>query len=120
MSVRRKVPFCRLSSAVGSTPPKTSVCMDKRIENMAASTTIEHQYFYEDVVYRVDKRGNVEFGIVMGTDDPDSSEESSDEESPKRKKGEIRALWHPSGVEEPVNSKKVIITLEYNFPYSYL
>lgn len=75
---------------------------------MAASTTIEHQYFYEDVVYRVDKRGNVEFGIVMGNDDPDSSDESSDnEESPKRKKGEIRAVWHPSGIEELVNSKKV-------------
>ncbi|XP_015597896.1 (E3-independent) E2 ubiquitin-conjugating enzyme UBE2O [Cephus cinctus] len=73
--------------------------------NVAAA---EHQYFYEDVVYRVDKRGNVEFGIVMENDDLDSSEESFDsEESPKRKKGEIRTVWHPSGVEEVVNSKKV-------------
>ncbi|XP_046607611.1 (E3-independent) E2 ubiquitin-conjugating enzyme UBE2O [Neodiprion virginianus] len=73
---------------------------------MAANTTIE--YFYEDVIYRVDKRGNVEFGIVMGNDDPDSSDESSDnEESPKRKQGEIHAVWHPSGVEELVNSKKI-------------
>ncbi|KAK0174078.1 hypothetical protein PV328_007194 [Microctonus aethiopoides] len=69
---------------------------------------VESQYFYEDVVYRVDKRGNVEFGIVMENDDQDMSDESEDSEgSPKRKKGEIRVVWHPSGVEEPVNSKKV-------------
>lgn len=71
---------------------------------------VESQYFYEDVVYRVDKRGNVEFGIVMENDDQDMSDESEDSEgSPKRKKGEIRVVWHPSGVEEPVNSKKVKI-----------
>lgn len=68
----------------------------------------ENQYFYEDVVYRVDKRGNVEFGIVMENDDQDLSDDSSgNEDSPKRKKGEIRVVWHPSGVEELVNSKKV-------------
>lgn len=78
---------------------------------MAAAANIapENQYFYEDVVYRVDKRGNVVFGIVMENDDQDMSEESSDSEEslPKRKKGEIRMIWHPSGVEELVNCKKV-------------
>ncbi|XP_011503542.1 PREDICTED: E2/E3 hybrid ubiquitin-protein ligase UBE2O [Ceratosolen solmsi marchali] len=73
-----------------------------------SGTSSEKQYFYEDVVYRVDKRGNVEFGIVMENDDQELSDESSsNEDSPKRKKGEIRVVWHPSGVEELVNSKKI-------------
>lgn len=75
----------------------------------AANVAPENQYFYEDVVYRVDKRGNVVFGIVMENDDHDMSEESTDSEEsmPKRKKGEIRMIWHPSGIEELVNYKKV-------------
>lgn len=73
-----------------------------------ATSTVDDQYFYEDVVYRVDKKSNVEFGIIMENDDHDMSDDSSAiEESPKRKKGEIRVVWHPSGVEELVNSKKV-------------
>lgn len=73
-----------------------------------ATNAVDDQYFYEDVVYRVDKKGNVEFGIIMENDDQDMSDDSSaNEESPKRKKGEIRVVWHPSGVEELVNSKKV-------------
>lgn len=68
----------------------------------------ESQYFHEDIVYRVDKKGNVEFGIVMENDDQDMSDESEDSEGgPKRKKGEIRVVWHPSGVKELINSKKV-------------
>ncbi|XP_035735037.1 (E3-independent) E2 ubiquitin-conjugating enzyme UBE2O-like [Vespa mandarinia] len=75
---------------------------------MATNVTAECQYFYEDVIYRVDKKGNVVFGIIMENDDQDMSDESSDgEESPKRKKGEIRVVWHPSGDEELINSKKV-------------
>lgn len=69
----------------------------------------ESQYFYEDVVYRVDKRGNVEFGIVMENDDQEQSDESESnlEETTKKKKGEIHVVWHPSGVEELIGSKKV-------------
>lgn len=78
----------------------------------SVAAAAESQYFYEDVVYRVDKRGNVEFGFVMENDDQDMSDESSDsEEGPKRKKGEIRVIWHPSGVEEFVVSKKVCFQL---------
>ncbi|XP_043488400.1 (E3-independent) E2 ubiquitin-conjugating enzyme UBE2O [Polistes fuscatus] len=75
---------------------------------MATNVAPECQYFYEDVIYRVDKKGNVVFGIIMENDDQDMSDDSSDgEESPKRKKGEIRVVWHPSGDEELINSKKV-------------
>ena len=76
--------------------------------NTNVASTVDDQYFYEDVVYRVDKKSNVEFGIIMENDDQDLSDDSSaNEESPKKKKGEIRVVWHPSGVEELVNSKKV-------------
>ncbi|KAI4476444.1 hypothetical protein M0804_013572 [Polistes exclamans] len=75
---------------------------------MATNVAPECQYFYEDVIYRVDKKGNVVFGIIMENDDQDMSDDSSDgEENPKRKKGEIRVVWHPSGDEELINSKKV-------------
>ena len=93
------------------------------------ANSIDNQYFYEDVVYRVDKKGNVEFGIIMVNDDQDMSDDSSaNEESPKRKKGEIRVVWHPSGVEELVNSKKVkkiVYSFESfcfkpNLPFQYL
>lgn len=75
---------------------------------MASSDPDENHYFYEDVVYRVDKKGNVEFGLVMENDDQDMSDDSSVEEGrSKRKKGEIRVVWHPSGQEELANSRKV-------------
>lgn len=78
----------------------------------ANNVAVESQYFYEDVVYRVDKRGNVEFGIVMENDDQDMSEESEDSDGiPKREKGEIRVVWHPSGIEECINSKKVVVVV---------
>lgn len=80
---------------------------------MATNIAAECQYFYEDVIYRVDKKGNVVFGIIMENDDQDMSDESSDgEESPKRKKGEIRVVWHPSGDEELINSKKVCKSID--------
>lgn len=76
--------------------------------NSNNSTNNESQYFYEDVVYRVDKRGNVEFGIVMENDDQELSVESeTSQDNEKRKKGEIHVVWHPSGVEELISSKKV-------------
>lgn len=75
---------------------------------MAANSSIDTQYFYEDVVYRADKCGNVQFGIVMENDDQELSEQNSDnDEGAKRKKGEVQVVWHPSGLEESISSKKV-------------
>ena len=100
------------NSKITSTTTTTATTNNASINN-AALLASENQYFYEDVVYRVDKRGNVEFGIVMENDDQDLSDESSgNEDSPKRKKGEIRVVWHPSGVEELVNSKKARYLLD--------
>lgn len=72
--------------------------------NMAA----EHQYFYEDEVYRINKKGCIEFGMVLENSESVSSDESSDNEDGARmKKGYVRVMWHPSGVEEVVQEKKV-------------
>lgn len=75
---------------------------------MAANQNTDTQYFNEDVVYRVDKYGNVEFGIVMENDDQELSDQNFDNNAEaKRKHGEVRVLWHPSGIEESISSKKV-------------
>lgn len=75
--------------------------------NMAA---VEDQYFYEDEVYRIDKRGHIEFGMVLENSELVSSDENSDgEEGAGMKKGQIRVAWHPSGVEEVISEKKVIL-----------
>lgn len=101
----------RVAGQASSAPERVSEARTTIRRKMAAAANVapENQYFYEDVVYRVDKRGNVVFGIVMENDDHDMSEESTDSEEsmPKRKKGEIRMIWHPSGIEELVNYKKV-------------
>ncbi|KAK7794133.1 hypothetical protein R5R35_012619 [Gryllus longicercus] len=60
----------------------------------------EHQFFYEDEVYRINKKGNVEFGMVLENSELVSSDENSDvEEGGRMKKGHIRVAWHPTGVE---------------------
>nr|CAD7448041.1 unnamed protein product [Timema bartmani] len=68
----------------------------------------EHQYFYEDEVFRINKKGNIEFGMVLENSELVSSDENSDvEEGGRMKKGHIRVAWHPSGVEEVIPEKKV-------------
>lgn len=68
----------------------------------------EHQYFYEDEVYRMNKRGNIEFGMVLENSELVSSDDNSDgEEGGKMKKGHIRVAWHPTGEEEVIPEKKV-------------
>ncbi|KAK3930467.1 (E3-independent) E2 ubiquitin-conjugating enzyme [Frankliniella fusca] len=69
---------------------------------------VEDQYFYEDEVYRIDKRGQIEFGMVLENSELVSSDENSEaEDGPGMKKGQIRVAWHPSGVEEVISEKKV-------------
>ncbi|KAK9500379.1 hypothetical protein O3M35_001657 [Rhynocoris fuscipes] len=68
----------------------------------------EHQYFYEDEVYRVNKKGNIEFGMVLENSALVSSDDDSDnDEGAKMKKGHIRVAWHPTGAEEVVSERKV-------------
>lgn len=69
----------------------------------------EHQYFYEDEVFRINKKGNIEFGMVLENSELVSSDENSDDEEDCRrmKQGHIRVAWHPSGREEVIQEKKV-------------
>nr|CAD7596442.1 unnamed protein product [Timema genevievae] len=71
----------------------------------------EHQYFYEDEVFRINRKGNIEFGMVLENSELVSSDENSDvEEGGRMKKGHIRVAWHPSGVEEVIPEKKEFAT----------
>ena len=73
--------------------------------NNTHNSNNDSQCFYQDVVYRIDKSGNVEFGIVMENDDHDLSTEckNSSDEANHQKKGEIHVVWHPPGIEELTN-----------------
>jgi len=68
----------------------------------------EHQYFYEDEVYRINKKGNIEFGMVLENSELVSSDENSDvEEGGRMKRGHVRVAWHPTGVEEVISERRV-------------
>ena len=61
----------------------------------------EIKFFYEDVVYRLGKKGNLQLGMVVENSEfASSDEESSDDEEEKLQKGTIRVAWHPSGDEQ--------------------
>ena len=74
----------------------------------------EHLYFFEDEVYRVNKKGYIEFGMVLQNSELLSSDENSDnEDTGKLKKGYIRVAWHPTGTEEVVSERKVIVVCAF-------
>lgn len=66
----------------------------------------DFQYFYEDEVYKINNRGEVVFGLVLENYEGNSSDQESDIETPIQK-GEIRVVWHPSGVERVISEKTV-------------
>ena len=68
----------------------------------------EIKFFYEDVVYRLGKKGNLQLGMVVENSEfASSDEESSDDEEEKLQKGTIRVAWHPSGDEQVLKETKV-------------
>ncbi|KAG0424964.1 hypothetical protein HPB47_027840, partial [Ixodes persulcatus] len=70
------------------------------------------KYFDEDSVYRINKKGRVEFGLVLENAEYVTSEEE-DEVSlnvpqwDRMKRGHVRVAWHPKGREEVLSEKKV-------------
>lgn len=71
---------------------------------MASNTIIfENNFFYEDEVFSLDKRGRVKFGLVM----ENFEGSASDNEDDFLNKGEIRVAWHPNGDEEIINERAV-------------
>jgi ubiquitin-conjugating enzyme E2 O len=82
----------------------------------------DFKYFYEDEVFRVTKKGTLQFGMVIENAEFHSSDESSDGEEPPVKAGQVRVsccgaelcsavqvrvAWYPSGSEEVVVERKV-------------
>lgn len=78
------------SSADGGTTTKATTATDE-----------ENRYFYEDEVFRYDANGRVRFGLVMETFDASNSdtEMTQSDMEEQLKKGEVRVVWHPRGVE---------------------
>jgi len=64
-------------------------------------------YFHEDEIFRLNKKGNVELGMVLETSESLSSDEEDDECDGNIRHGYIRVAWHPSGMEEILPEKKV-------------
>ena len=57
----------------------------------------DFKYFYEDEVFRLSKRGALQFGMVVENAEFISSDESSDDEHPPVRPGHVRVAWYPSG-----------------------
>lgn len=77
--------------------------------NLAApptAGTADNQYFYEDEVFRIDKKGRVKFGLVLENSEAFSSDEEDDFDD-ILSKGEIRVAWHPEGKEEVLQERVV-------------
>jgi ubiquitin-conjugating enzyme E2 O len=80
----------------------------------------EHQYFYEDEVYRINKKGNIEFGMVLENSELVSSDENSDvEEGGRMRRGHVRVAWHPTGVEEVISERRVLYLIQNKNIYLY-
>ncbi|KAF6201935.1 hypothetical protein GE061_004331 [Apolygus lucorum] len=67
----------------------------------------EDRYFYEDEVFRINKKGYIEFGMVLENSELVSSDDSETGGETRIKKGHIRVAWHPTGAEEVVPERKV-------------
>jgi len=66
----------------------------------------DYKYFYEDEVFRVNRKGTLQFGMVIENAEFNSDAESSDEEQPVGA-GQVRVAWYPKGTEEVVSEKNV-------------
>ena len=69
----------------------------------------EYKYFYEDAVYRINKKGSLQFGMVVENAENYSSDDESDAEDEEVKTGQVRVAWYPHGREEVVSDKKVFL-----------
>lgn len=72
-------------------------------------SNLEFKYFYEDEVFRTNKRGTLQFGMVVENAEFASSDEDDDEDEEPVKKGHVRVAWYPSGTEEIVPEKKIYL-----------
>ncbi|KAH8311659.1 hypothetical protein KR044_007401 [Drosophila immigrans] len=71
------------------------------------STNREFQFFFEDEVFHIDRKGRVCFGIVTGTAESYSSDDEEEEVTDVLGKGEVRVAFYPEG-KETVRTEKSI------------
>jgi hypothetical protein len=68
-------------------------------------SSIEHQYFYEDEVFHMDKKkGKIKFGLVIENFEVENPD---DDEDDALKVGQIRVVWHPDGREQVMQENAV-------------
>ncbi|XP_037523083.1 (E3-independent) E2 ubiquitin-conjugating enzyme isoform X2 [Rhipicephalus sanguineus] len=70
------------------------------------------KYFDEDSVYRITRKGRIEFGLVLENAEYVTSEDEDEVAAnvpqwDRMKRGHVRVAWHPKGREEVVSEKKV-------------
>ena len=54
----------------------------------------EFKYFYEDAVYRITKKGSLQFGMVVENAEAYSSDDASDDDEESTvKTGQVRVAW---------------------------
>lgn len=71
--------------------PKLHSEENKNVKNLASGndeTPGDCMYFYEDEVFRIDKKGRVKFGVILET-----AVEQNDTEDKLLSKGEVRISW---------------------------
>ncbi|XP_055849061.1 (E3-independent) E2 ubiquitin-conjugating enzyme UBE2O [Episyrphus balteatus] len=88
-----------------STPPPPQPPPKVCVNPAAGSTSVDNQYFYEDEIFRIDKKGRVKFGLVLENSETFSGDD--DDELDVLSKGEIRVIWHPEGKEEVITDRVV-------------
>lgn len=75
-----------------NSPHKSANAGQTRVDD--ESTPGDCQYFFEDEIFRIDKKGRVKFGLVLETPGTYSGDED-DEFDEILDKGEIRVVWYP-------------------------
>ncbi|KAH8419184.1 hypothetical protein KR222_009243 [Zaprionus bogoriensis] len=71
------------------------------------STNREFQFFFEDEVFRIDRKGRVRFGFVTGTAENYSSDDDEEEVNEVLSKGEVRVAFYPDGKEVVLAEKSI-------------
>ncbi|XP_065337080.1 (E3-independent) E2 ubiquitin-conjugating enzyme isoform X2 [Cloeon dipterum] len=76
----------------------------------SSESQLTEDVFNEDVVYRYNKKGNIQYGLVLENSEMYSSDDDnsdSDNGGPRLKTGFVRVAWHPKGSEEVIQQKRV-------------
>lgn len=79
----------------------------------------EFQFFFEDEVFRIDRKGRVRFGFVTGTAESYSSDDDEEDDNEVLSNGEVRVAFYPDGKEIVLAEKSVSSLRLCNTPQPY-